>query len=1151
MALKDQMDNMLSPEDEMLQQDTKPATEEDIKAGKQLAKEIVFESFPGVGEAASIARVKKELEEDDYVGAGIEGVAGAIGLLPFAGDIAGKGFRQAAKAFRKTDVAEAEKLLDNPEQLDLWREQNKLPESQRQVNPEISKQAAADLYEGKITSKEARQKIKEAIPEPELYTPETMPDMPSVTEVTGSLGKKAGKYGILGVKGFDLPAGKRVSSRLDIPAYNDYNTWVVSIHDGKSASGAVEGFGQAIRLKNIRFGSDSEEALNIARGQRTVKKTGEDKPMGKATIARVFGDYVPEDPYVLQEEARRLLADPNSGWTQVGMNPYRKSAFYDKATGNPVFEADEVIQVGPLVLAKNVKKPTKQQLRELAVKTRDGKIRMFNEGGVAIDKQMKMLGDVELRSDLEPFISKDPLARLGYELYRRNIINVDALVLDQGRALGNASENTITQGVFSPSGETSFNKYLAKQKNIDENIEKPRVVYSAGRDESFRPRGRSMNTLAHELRHAAIYYLENEKGYKLPLENEEDLTSYLDAARVKDKNYFTKDIEADITDKKAYEQKDKIEPVYEEVSSIANAELKNLQVPKEQQQKKKEKSFLRELFNFNEGGVAMDKQMELFEDGGLKDEGGMVDEMSGNEVPPGSTREEVRDDIPAQLSEGEFVFPADVVRYIGLENLMRMRQEAKMGLAQMEAMGQMGNSEEATMPDDLPFDMYDLDMEDDGVVEYAQGGVVQAAQGMYVPPQIGNTNIPQPQYGIVGYQPSQFASYGQQPMQPSQPFQPSAPVGSYTPPTQQYTPTIGGQTPTTFTGFTGMAAPGTGGYDEMKTYVNDAGMTMQIPFKDGNPIYPIPEGYRLQTEAVQTAQTTTTTGTGTETAQVTPDSGDDDQPGPTTGSVVSVGGEAYGPEEGGGIPGIAPGPSRRVRGATQFGLETVKEGGIGEDFPIPGIITGLLSAATGTTVGYNYVDQKTGNKVFQTEEQHKANKEGLGKGGIPEVVTLAAEINRVATDNFKDKVSQQIEDLSREQGIKKSKAREIIRNELMEANGIDPKVGKFMSDAQIVAQGNINRAKEAAAKYGIDTSNKSVEQINAEVKAEQDRRIAAAEARASAYGQQMGGTGEDSSYDTNTYSGSYAAGVESYGIPGLAKGGLVEQMEKSGLTPKK
>src|SRR6056300_1973226 len=136
--------------------------------------------------------------------------------------------------------------------------------------------------------------------------------------------------------------------------------------------------------------------------------------------------------------------------------------------------------------------------------------------------------------------------------------------------------------------------------------------------------------------------------------------------------------------------------------------------------------------------MALREQMEMFEDGGLKDEGGMVDEVSGNDVPSGSTREEVRDDIPAQLSEGEFVFPADVVRYIGLEKLMMMRQEAKQGLKQMEAMGQMGNSDEATMPDDLPFDETDLDIEDD--LEYNVGGYVQAQKGMYVPPQVPNVN---------------------------------------------------------------------------------------------------------------------------------------------------------------------------------------------------------------------------------------------------------------------------------------------------------------------------------------------------------------------------------------------------------------------------
>jgi hypothetical protein len=146
---------------------------------------------------------------------------------------------------------------------------------------------------------------------------------------------------------------------------------------------------------------------------------------------------------------------------------------------------------------------------------------------------------------------------------------------------------------------------------------------------------------------------------------------------------------------------------------------------------------------FNKGGTPMlEKQMELFEDGGLRDEGGMVDEVSGNDVPVGSTRKEVRDDIPAMLSEGEFVFPADVVRYIGLENLMRIRQDAKQGLKQMDAMGQMGNGDEAVIPDDMPFGVMDLIIVDgeDEPQEKAQGGVIHANQGTFVTPMFDPSN---------------------------------------------------------------------------------------------------------------------------------------------------------------------------------------------------------------------------------------------------------------------------------------------------------------------------------------------------------------------------------------------------------------------------
>ena len=70
--------------------------------------------------------------------------------------------------------------------------------------------------------------------------------------------------------------------------------------------------------------------------------------------------------------------------------------------------------------------------------------------------------------------------------------------------------------------------------------------------------------------------------------------------------------------------------------------------------------------------------------------GGMmepVDPVSGNPIPIGSTAEEVRDDIEINISQGEYVLPADVVKWHGLEKIMMMQEEAKMGLMAMDAMG--------------------------------------------------------------------------------------------------------------------------------------------------------------------------------------------------------------------------------------------------------------------------------------------------------------------------------------------------------------------------------------------------------------------------------------------------------------------------------
>ena len=106
-------------------------------------------------------------------------------------------------------------------------------------------------------------------------------------------------------------------------------------------------YGQTAHLtskgkEKVKFQGSGDKALNIAEGA------------GKTPFAVMDGYFKntpPKDAVVL---ATKYMNDPQ--WTQVGMNPRRAGYFYDKVDGMPVSEADEVIQVGPLVLAKNVKK---------------------------------------------------------------------------------------------------------------------------------------------------------------------------------------------------------------------------------------------------------------------------------------------------------------------------------------------------------------------------------------------------------------------------------------------------------------------------------------------------------------------------------------------------------------------------------------------------------------------------------------------------------------------------------------------------------------------------------------------------------------------------------------------------------------------------
>ena len=137
------------------------------------------------------------------------------------------------------------------------------------------------------------------------------------------------------------------------------------------------------------------------------------------------------------------------------------------------------------------------------------------------------------------------------------------------------------------------------------------------------------------------------------------------------------------------------------------------------------------------------KQMQMafmMEEGGLTDDGTSMDPVSGNEVPPGSMAEEVRDDIPAQLSEGEYVVPADVVRFYGVKFFEDLRSEAKRGLMDMEANGRIGGEPVAQTIDNQTGG--ELTPEELAALEQIQG---MAVGGMVQPTQSTNPYLQQQQ----------------------------------------------------------------------------------------------------------------------------------------------------------------------------------------------------------------------------------------------------------------------------------------------------------------------------------------------------------------------------------------------------------------------
>ena len=146
----------------------------------------------------------------------------------------------------------------------------------------------------------------------------------------------------------EIADGTPVGLRMDINALRK-GASVVSIHQGSNTSkvGQVIGYGSVAAATDVKFSNRNQQALlKVAAGE------------GKLPAQTMEGKYKNISPEEAYKRVTELLNDPE--WTQIGVDPTRHGYFYDRSNAMPVKSADELIQVGNFVLAKNAQYDAKE-----------------------------------------------------------------------------------------------------------------------------------------------------------------------------------------------------------------------------------------------------------------------------------------------------------------------------------------------------------------------------------------------------------------------------------------------------------------------------------------------------------------------------------------------------------------------------------------------------------------------------------------------------------------------------------------------------------------------------------------------------------------------------------------------------------------------
>ena len=262
---------------------------------------------------------------------GQEGLGGSSNLQDAARS---KLYEPAQRVYREY----AERLGVETEGLDFPEfERVKAGRPETEVKPEVQ-DAYQALQEGRISKKEYSEIVSSTV---RPY--ESVPEPATVDEMTAALNSSQATR-------INEPVsdGENVGIRLDINAYlrKENSAWVATIHGaGKPTYRATAALTSADLTQTE---SSQSKAKAVMEGRKN-----------KSPFAKIEGEFVNRSDEENARLAEEALNDP--AWTQIGYDPRRKSYFYDRDNGDPILSASEVIQIGPLVLGKNVERGEVEQ----------------------------------------------------------------------------------------------------------------------------------------------------------------------------------------------------------------------------------------------------------------------------------------------------------------------------------------------------------------------------------------------------------------------------------------------------------------------------------------------------------------------------------------------------------------------------------------------------------------------------------------------------------------------------------------------------------------------------------------------------------------------------------------------------------------------